>query len=71
MEDRGQQRRTVRPKTAREIAERVGCSPRTVRKWWAMPRAEYEANSYSRTKPWEELGISRATWYRHGKPMTK
>jgi hypothetical protein len=22
-------------------------------------------------RPWEELGISRATWYRHGKPTAK
>jgi hypothetical protein len=21
-------------------------------------------------RPWEELGMSRATWYRHGKPAT-
>lgn len=27
-------------------------------------RAEYEAQSISRTKPWEALGISRRTWYR-------
>ena len=29
------------------------------------PRAEYEAASLSRTKPWLALGISRRTWYRH------
>jgi hypothetical protein len=35
----------------------------------AKPRAEYEANSLTRTKPWEALGISRATWYRlHRQP---
>ena len=22
-------------------------------------------------KPWDEIGISRATWYRQGKPKTK
>lgn len=22
-------------------------------------------------KPWEEIGVSRATWYRRGKPTTK
>jgi hypothetical protein len=22
-------------------------------------------------KPWEKVGVSRATWYRHGKPKTK
>jgi hypothetical protein len=32
------------------------------------PRQKYEAGSISREKPWEALGISRATWYRHGKP---
>lgn len=30
----------------------------------AMPRAAYEANSARRTKPWENAGISRATYYR-------
>jgi hypothetical protein len=23
------------------------------------------------TRPWDEVGISRATWYRHGKPTEK
>ncbi|EMT2009195.1 rep protein, partial [Neisseria gonorrhoeae] len=33
-------------------------------------RADYLAeNSISRDKPWEHFGISRATWYRRGKPM--
>jgi hypothetical protein len=31
----------------------------------ARPRAEYEANSLSTTKPWEELGMSARTWYRN------
>ena len=57
-----------RRKTAREIAERLGVHPRTVRRYMAMPRAEYEAQSVERAKPWEALGISRATWYRRGKP---
>ena len=30
----------------------------------AKPRAEYEAQSLNRTKPWERLGMSRRTWYR-------
>jgi hypothetical protein len=30
----------------------------------AMPRAQYEANSLSKTKPWERMGISRAKYYR-------
>lgn len=29
-----------------------------------MLRSEYEANSLSKTKPWEAMGISRATFYR-------
>jgi len=35
----------------------------------AIDRATYEANSLSRRKPWEALGMSRRTWYRVGKPM--
>jgi hypothetical protein len=35
----------------------------------AVDRATYEANSASRQKPWESLGMSRASWYRAGKPM--
>jgi hypothetical protein len=34
----------------------------------AKLRADYEANSISRSKPWERLGMSRASWYRAGKP---
>lgn len=30
----------------------------------AKPRAEYEANSANRTRPWEAANISRRTWYR-------
>jgi len=60
---------TRRRKTAREIAERLGVSPRTVRRYMAQPRADYEAQSLTRAKPWERLGVSRATWYRHGKPQ--
>lgn len=63
-------RTTPRTKTAREIAESVGCTVRTVQRWWAQPRDEYlAAHTTSRTKPWEALGMSRATWYRKGKPM--
>lgn len=34
----------------------------------ALERATYEANSLTRQKPWEALGMSRASWYRAGKP---
>lgn len=32
----------------------------------AIQRPIYEARSAARSKPWEALGISRATWYRRG-----
>lgn len=30
----------------------------------AKPRADYEAQSLSRTRPWEQIGISKRTYYR-------
>lgn len=36
-----------------------------------VPRAEYEANSISKAKPWEAVGMSRAAWYRAGKPAAE
>ena len=54
--------------TAAELAKRLGVNIKTVYKYTALPRAEYEANSISRSKPWEALGMSRATWYNKGKP---
>jgi hypothetical protein len=62
-------RRVKRAKTARWYAEKYGISTRTVRRIAAVPRAEWEANSIARAKPWEALGMSRATWYRKGKPL--
>lgn len=61
----------MRPKsaTAKALAKQFGVSERTVRRVMAQPRAEYEAQSAQRTRPWERLGISRATWYRRGKPL--
>ncbi len=61
---------TNRDVTAKELAKRFGCSTRTVFRAWSQSRADYLAeNSISRDKPWEHFGISRATWYRRGKPM--
>jgi hypothetical protein len=57
--------------TARQIAAKSGCTVRTVVNWFAIPRAEYEANSITRAQPWAALGISRRTWYNHGKPTPK
>jgi len=54
--------------TAAELAKRLGVNIKTVYKYTALPRAEYEANSISRSKPWEALNMSRATWYNKGKP---
>lgn len=57
-----------RRKTAQEIGEKLGVSARTVRRYMAQPRTEFEGQSLTRLKPWATLGLSRATWYRHGKP---
>lgn len=61
---------TKRDVKAKELAERFGCSTRTIYRAWSQSREEYEANSYMRTKPWEPLGICRMTWYNYNKPMT-
>jgi hypothetical protein len=37
----------------------------------AKPRGIYEASSAAQIKPWLALGISRATWYRLGKPTVR
>ena len=54
--------------TASELAEKWGVHTSTVRRHVAQPRAEYLAQALTRSKPWEALGMSRATWYRKGKP---
>jgi DNA-binding CsgD family transcriptional regulator len=50
--------------STRDLAERLGCSPRTVRRYRAQSRRRYEARSLARRRPWITQGISRATWYR-------
>ena len=40
------------------------------RKQGRKPRTQYEAESKSRTKPWEAEGMSRATWYRKNRETT-
>ena len=65
----GAERPVRRKHTAVELAKQLGCHPRTVRRYVAQPRAEFLAeHTINRTKPWEALGMSRATWYRRGKP---
>lgn len=61
--------RKKRPMTARAMAEKFGVSERTVQRTFAQPREEYEAGAICRAKPWEALEMSRATWYRKGKPV--
>lgn len=70
MTEKIQPRKTKRPMSAREMAAKFKLSPRTVQKWWSQTREDWlKENSISRDKPWEYFGISRATWYRRGKPM--
>lgn len=70
MTEKLQPRKTKRPMSAREMAEKFNVNKSTVTRWWSQTRADYLAeNSISRDKPWEHFGISRATWYRRGKPM--
>ncbi|RKV83000.1 MAG: rep protein [Neisseria sp.] len=70
MTEKLQPRKTKRPMTAREMAEKFNVAESTITRWWSQSRADYLAeNTISRDKPWEKLGISRATWYRRGKPM--
>jgi isopentenyldiphosphate isomerase len=55
--------------TAAALAKRLGVNIKTVYKYTALPRADYlAANKISECKPWEAMGMSRATWYRKGKP---
>lgn len=58
----------ARNMTQKEAAARLGMSVSTVKRYWSMSREQYEAQSISRAQPWAALGMSRATWYRHGKP---
>jgi hypothetical protein len=37
----------------------------------AMLRANYEAQSLSKLKPWEAEGVSRRTWYRQRREMAQ
>jgi hypothetical protein len=53
-----------RPITAAALAARLNSSVRTAQRAWAEPRAQYEARSLSRQKPWEVEGVPRSTWWR-------
>lgn len=53
--------------SAAAIAMRLGTSERTVRRYGAVPRTEFEQNGKEHTKPWLLAGISRATFFRRRK----
>jgi hypothetical protein len=48
--------RRMEAKEERRVAKRRAAGTK--------PRAEYEASSLGKSRPWEALGISRATWFR-------
>lgn len=58
----------ARNMTQKEAAARLGMSISTIKRYWSMSREQYEAQSITRAQPWAALGMSRATWYRRGKP---
>ena len=49
---------------AAELGQKLGISPRSARRYWAEPRRNYEVESRENYAPWNDEGISRATWYR-------
>ncbi len=54
----------------RRLERQRQCQQRLRRARGVVSRAEYEAKSISRTKPWLLFGFkSRRTWERHGKPV--
>lgn len=60
------EQRKLRTIISTNIAKERHAERSTVRrrKAGAIERAQYEAESISTKKPWEDLGISRRTWYR-------
>ena len=64
------EQRTLRTLISRDMAKERDRERHTARRRaaGAVDRETYEANTASRQKPWETLGMSRASWYRAGKP---
>jgi transposase len=61
-------RQVKRGRTAREAATALNCSPRTIRKWVAQPRADYLAEAEARRKTVIELkrqGLTRSQIAEH------
>lgn len=60
--------------TARELAERIGCTPQTIRNWTAEPREDYLARANEKRQRVQELrakglsvrAIARETGYSVG-----
>jgi hypothetical protein len=65
--DESRENRASRKATERRAKERHRIAEKR-KKQGRIPREIYEQNSTSRAKPWVQLGISRATWHRRGKP---
>ena len=63
--DMTRQERLKQTKADKKIIDRDRAAQRR-RQRGAQSRAQYEAESLSRTKPWLALGISERTWYRRG-----
>jgi hypothetical protein len=62
----GKQALAILRQRARRLAEEV-----RRRAKGARPRAEYEANSLSKSQPWRAENMSKAKWYRLGRHKTK
>lgn len=64
------EQRRLRTLISRDMAKERDRERHTARRRaaGAVDRETYEANSASRQKPWEALGMSRASWYRASKP---
>jgi hypothetical protein len=60
--DQDAEARKAARKSRRRTAERL-----RRRAKGAKPRDQYEP--LTKTKPWERLGMTRRSWYRHGRPM--
>jgi hypothetical protein len=64
--DRTKAERLADRKERKRLAQRARRRARGVRL-----RSEYHACSLTRTKPWRDLGMSRATWYRQPRPSAE
>lgn len=64
------EQRSMRTLISRDMAKERHCARDTARRRaaGAVDRETYETNSLSRQQPWLALGMSRASWYRAGKP---